>query len=143
MQRHRNNESRRNRDVQPSLPGRSIRVLLPFPSLARVLSHLIRRTSISLDLQLLLPHLASRRTWSLESLFLAPSHSFCLPFSFFQTFLDNCVRKCVSGMMHGGREQKGRKEKGRIAGRKKRRRRSRRAHRRRRGGTSYGNEEMQ
>lgn len=35
-----------------------------------------------------------------------------LPLSLLRTFLEDCVRKCVSGMMHGGRDQKGRKEEG-------------------------------
>lgn len=116
----------------------------PFPPSScppvQILSHLIRRTSISLDLQSL-PQLAFRRT-------LVPRISLLLSLSFTRSLffypssslspkhLEDRVRKCVSGMMHGGRDQKGRQW-------GKKRRRRRRACRRRRGGTSYGNEEMQ
>lgn len=90
----------------------------PFPpsscSFVQILSHLIRRTSISPDLQpLLLPQLAFRRT-------LVPRISLLLSLSFPRSLLfypssspspkhlEDRVRKCVSRMMHGGRDQKGR-----------------------------------
>lgn len=123
VERHRNNESRRNRDVQPSLPGRRFRIarpsLFPPPSPAPRTSSV---SSYKANVHISGPSAAAAalglpKNFGPANLFLASSLSLGLPSSLFRTFLKDCVRKCVSGMMHGGRDQKGRKEGGTARGR--------------------------
>lgn len=116
VQRHRNNESRRNRNVQPSPRRSEIPHRASFPLFPRVSSVSSYKAKVHISGPSTVAAALLGLTQNSSPSNFAPSLSFCLPFSYFQTFLENCVRKCVSGMMHGDRDQKERKEKGGLVG---------------------------